>query len=271
MGRAQGERGAQFYPSAELFVDQALRQDGSMFTPGVAIWSEQNLLDLYERLELNADDTKGVSFTDKLEQQLHGAPPSIYQLSAEVMYVHLLIAAGNINGPAKRLLINKILDSSPQPVHMPSKLDQALDCGLARVGVAYLSFRRFQIKFLLEVMIAWKRLSISQHNAYLHDPWAFKDFLFQQPISHAYAQREALLHIVFPDTFEPIVSREHKNQFAKKFRVYADTQEEDVDRQLIAIQRGYEAKTGQQFWYYTASEPEETVVTSEQTGSLPQS
>jgi 5-methylcytosine-specific restriction protein B len=271
MGRAQGEHGAHFYPSAELFVDQALRQDGSMFTPGVAIWTEQNLLDLHERLVINADNTKGVSFINKLERQLHGAPPSVYQLAAEIMYVHLLIAAGSINGPAKRWLINTILNWSPQPVRMSSQLDQALDFGLARVGVAYLSFRKFQIKFLLEVMIAWKQLSISQRNAYLHDPWAFKDFLFKQPISHAYAQREALLHIVFPDTFEPIVSRDHKNEFAKKFKQYAATQEKDVDRQLLAIQQGYQAKTGQQFWYYTAFEPEETVVTSVQTGPLPQS
>jgi 5-methylcytosine-specific restriction protein B len=271
MPRAQGERGAQFYPSADLFVDQALRQDGSMFTPGVAIWTEQNLLDLYDRLVLNADDTKKLSFTDKLERQLYGAPPSMYQLSAEIMYVHLLIAAGNINGPAKRSLINTILDWSPQPVHMSSQLDQALDCGLARVGVAFLSFRQFQIKFLLEVMIAWKRLSISQRNAYLHDAWAFKDFLFQQPISHAYAQREALLHIVFPDTFEAIVSHEHKIKFAKKFNHYAASQHDDVDRQLLAIQQGYQAKTGQQLWFYTHYEPEERVVTPEQTDSLPQS
>jgi 5-methylcytosine-specific restriction protein B len=271
MARAQGERGAYFYPSAELFVDQALRQDGSMFTPGVAVWTEQNLQDLYERLVLNADDTKDLSFTEKLEQQLHGAPPSIYQLSAELMYVHLLIAAGNINGPAKRSLINTILYWSPQPVRMPSKLDQALDYGLARVGVAYLTFRQFQIQFLIEVMIAWKRLSISQRNAYLHDPWAFKDFLFQQPISHAYAQREALLHMVFPDTFEAIVSRDHKNQFAKKFKQYAATQEEDVDRQLLAIQRGYQAQTGKEMWFYAPFHPEETTVAVEQTGPLPQS
>jgi 5-methylcytosine-specific restriction protein B len=271
MARAQGEHGAHFYPSAELFVDQAMRQDGSLFTPGVAIWTKLNLLDLYDRLFVNHDTSKGVNFLDQLETQLSGAPARVYQLAAELMYSHLLIAIYNISGPKKREIIERIIKNSPEPITLPQQLDLALDFGIARVGQSYISDRFYQIKFLLEVLIAWKNLNASQRNVYLHDPWDFKDFLFQQPISHAYAQREALLHLVFPDIFEPIVSRDHKNIYAKKFKKYAIAQFEDVDRQLLAIQQGYQKATGEQLRYYAPFKPEEMVVAELKTGPLPQS
>jgi hypothetical protein len=37
------------YAAAKRFVDEALRQDGSMFTSGKQIWSSVALSDFYER------------------------------------------------------------------------------------------------------------------------------------------------------------------------------------------------------------------------------
>src|SRR5687767_3830092 len=125
MARVSGSVGEQFYAAAQRFVDAALRADDSLFTPGAAVWSIAHIDDLYRRFVENPDEG-GDSFETKFRRQLAGAPPQIYQLAGELIYVHLLIAAGNIGYQAKRALISDVLSWSSEPVAIPADLDQAL-------------------------------------------------------------------------------------------------------------------------------------------------
>ncbi|PDW04563.1 AAA family ATPase [Candidatus Viridilinea mediisalina] len=232
-----------FYDSAHAFVDLCLREDGSLFTPGAAIWTQANLDDLHQRFNSNPDESRG-SFEHKFQRQLVDADPAIYQLAGELIYVHLLIAIGNINGGAKRLLIRRVISWSPDPVSIPPDRDAALDAGLARVGTAYLTYRPFQLWFLIDFARAWKGILDSERDRLLGDPWAFKDFVFGLPISRAYAQREALLHIVHPDSFEAIVSRERKRNYVAHFRDLVAAPTGDVDRDLIQIRAVLDQRYG---------------------------
>jgi len=232
-----------FYDAAQAFVELALRSDDSLFTPGVNIWTRANLDELYRRFNVGRDEGEG-SFEQKFQKQLAGADPAIYQLAAELIYVHLLIARGNINGGAKRLLIRRVLGWSPQAVAIPPECDAALDAGLARVGTAFLTYRPFQLWFLIDFARAWKGLPATEHDPLLADPWAFKAMLFALPISRAYAQREALLHIVHPDSFEAIVSREHKRTYVEHFREFVTAPSGDVDRNLKQIRIALDQRYG---------------------------
>ena len=227
-----------FYIAAQQFVDQALRNDDSLFTPGTPIWIAANIDELYRRFN-EQPDTSGGSFLDKFRKQLDGAAPAIYQLAGEVIFAHLIIATGSIGGQAKRRLITTVLAWSPAPVSIPAELDVALDHGLARVGTAYLTFRPFQLWFLIDFARTWKQLPATEREQNLRDPWAFKTMLFSLPIDRAYAQREALLHMVHPDTFEPIVSREHKQRFVREQADYITDTTSDVDRKLLNIRETY--------------------------------
>ncbi|MBX0330172.1 AAA family ATPase [Oscillochloris sp. ZM17-4] len=232
-----------FYDAAKSFVERCLRQDRSLFTPGVAIWTKDNLDELHRRFNSSPDES-GDSFEHKFQRQLAGATPEIYQLAGELIYVHLLIATGNIGGGAKRTLIHRVLGWSPRGVAIPKELDAALDTGLARVGTAFLTYRPFQLWFLIDFARAWKGLPTAEQERLLADPWAFKAMVFALPISRAYAQREALLHIVYPDTFEAIVSREHKREYANLFRDLIATPSGDVDRDLKQIRTVLDARYG---------------------------
>jgi MoxR-like ATPase len=252
------------YAAAERFVEAALRGEGSLFTQGQPIWTQANVDDLYHRF-VERPDTSDRSFLDKFRDQLAGttpglpplaqASPAVYQLAGELIYVHLLIAVGNIGGHAKRELIRTVLGWSPAPVAIPPELDVALDVGLARVGTAYLTYRPFQLAFLLRFVRQWKRLPSSERNALLGDPWRFKEFLFRVDISHAYAQREAILHIAHPDTFEAIVSREHKQRFARRFADFVSEPTDDVDRSLLQIRTAVDRRFGPGRSLYTIGEP----------------
>lgn len=232
-----------FYDAARAFVELCLREDRSLFTPDTAIWTRANLDELQRRFNDATDDGVG-SFEQKFQKQLAGAAPEIYQLAAELIYVHLLIATGNIGGGAKRTLIHRVLGWSPRGVAIPKELDAALDTGLARVGTAFLTYRPFQLWFLIDFARAWKGLPADERERLLADPWAFKAMVFALPIDRAYAQREALLHIVHPDTFEAIVSREHKRDYAAHYRDLVTTPTGDVDRDLAQIRAALDQRYG---------------------------
>ncbi|GAB4215392.1 MAG: hypothetical protein OHK0022_55260 [Roseiflexaceae bacterium] len=241
------------YAAAARFVEAALRSDDSLFTPGRAIWNSATVEDLYRRF-VETPDLSDRSFLEKFHGQLEGAPAAVYQLAGELIYVHLLIATGTIGGQAKRGLIGTVLGWSPKPVPVPPDLDAALDQGLARVGTAYLTYRPYQLAFLLRFVRDWKRLPAERRSELLADPWAFKTMLFGVEISHAYAQREATLHLVHPDTFEAMVSRDHKQDFARRFAEYVTQPSDDVDRRLWQIRAAVDRRYGPGHSLYTIAE-----------------
>ena len=60
----------------------------------------------------------------------------------------------------------------------------------------------------------------------------------------------ALLHLVHPDTFEPIVSRSHKDQIVNTFADRVDKTSEDPDRNLLAIREQLSETYGDNFHFH---------------------
>ena len=77
--------------------------------------------------------------------------------------------------------------------------------------------------------------------------------LMDEPNSYR-TQREALLHLVFPDTFEAIVSSNHKHWIAGAFAKFVEEPAEDVDRRLAQIRPEIEARYGSDDDVYYQSE-----------------
>lgn len=236
------------YAAARLFVERALRSDDSLFTPGTAIWSLTNIDDLHKRF-VEQPDTSSDSFEIKLRRQLTSAPAETIQLAAELLVVHFLIAS-NIGGETKRRLINEVLSWSPVRVQIPSDISAGLDHGLVDTGVAFNTYRPNQLWFLVDFGKAWKSAEAEERNEMLSDPWAFKRFVWAIPLTAAYTQREALLHLVFPEAFEPITSREWKALIAQRLRDRVSNPDTDVDRLLAQIRQALvpEFGTGFHFW-----------------------
>ena len=201
------------YTAAATWVDRALRSDDSLFTPGVPIWSRGWLRELRERFLNKPDDSKD-SFEQKLSRQLAGSPPEVYQLMGEALYVYFLIV-GTQNSSSEERVINNVLEFSPTPVAIPTDLVGGLTPGICNPGQFFHQGRAYQVGFLIELVEQWKEQSAGERERLLGDPWAFKEFasqlnlrsvLFRGRPYSSDLQREALLHLVFPDTFEPIVS-----------------------------------------------------------------
>jgi|FLYL01.1.fsa_nt_gi MoxR-like ATPase len=239
------------YQAAERWVDAALKSSDSLFTPEAGIWSVELLDELIERF-IDRPDESSDPFELKLRRQLSDASADAIQLMAEVTYVHLLVASPKSVSPdRKRNLIETILSWHPNPPSIPSDLDRALDCGLATVGTAFHTYRPFQLQMIIRFVRAWKELDDASRQKLLEDPWAFREFLFSVELPQgAHAQREALLHLVHPDTFEPITSRRTKERIVKAFSHLVRDTTANIDRQLLEIRRALEETygTGFDFW-----------------------
>ena len=245
------------YRAAQAWVDAALRSDSSLFTPGEPIWSIPRLRELRERFLDQPDESK-MKFLEKLRGQLDDGTPEVPQLMAEALYLHLLIVSTR-NGDNKRRTIDTVLSWSSSPVTVQEDLVAALTPGIANPGQYFHVKRPNQVGFLIEFVEQWKELGADEQTRLLTDPWAFKDFvmglefnsvlLTGEPNSYR-TQREALLHLVFPDAFEAIVSSNHKHWIAGAFAKLVEEPAEDVDRRLAQIRPEIEARYGSSDHFY---------------------
>ena len=247
------------YAAAESWVERALRSADSLFTPGRRIWTSEWLDELHRRF-LDRPDESGDSFLDKLERQLTGSPPEAYQLMAEVLYVHfLVVSTKDITNEQHQL--NRILGWSPEPVAVPSELAAGLAPGLANPGQGFHSYRPFQVGLIIEFASQWKQLGPGERKGLLDDPWSFKDFVMDLHLRSAMfrdyqdtprTQRQALLHLAHPDTFETIVNVDHKNKIAATFEELVEDPTPDVDRKLQQIRSTLERTYGTEtFGFYS--------------------
>src|SRR5690606_3573417 len=110
--------------------------------------------------------------------------------------------------------VRQILNWSPQSIDIPSDLADVLDEGIANAGAAFHVLKPNQLTFLITFLRHWKSLAEEERAVLLTDPWQFKEEVWKLPINGAQTQREALLHLVYPDVFEGITSQDWKAQIA---------------------------------------------------------
>ena len=239
----------EMYKAARAWKDAALLDNDSLFTPGQEIWSTRWLDELHERFVLGADDGGG-SFRTKLERQLQDADPAVVQLMAEMLFVHFLAVGRSgrkgMRRQTKREYVGWVLSWSSVPVDVSPDFETGVN------GFGYLTTRNivYAIRFLIRFARRWKARSDEDRRYLLDDPWAFKEMLWEVPIDSAYMQREVLLHLVHPDTFEPISMREDKEKMAKSYADLVSKPTDDIDCQLAQIRAALTPKYGQGFYFW---------------------
>ena len=126
---------------------------------------------------------------------------------------------------------------------------------------AYWPYRHLHAGFLIEFVDQWKEQAPSELQRLLNDPWAFKNFattisfrskLLESGGVSSDRQLEAVLHLVFPDTFEGIALVKDKRLVAEAevFAALVADQPEDVDQRVQQIRLGLEAGLGRDFDFY---------------------
>ncbi len=246
MARYTSEKARRIYEVSDRFVEECLGDDGSLFVPGEPIWRGEHVDELYELYVVNVMAGSNRSFDEILETQLESARDEVIQLMAEVLCVHFLIAKPyTISGATKRGHINAVLGWMDEPVGLPEEVSRALDDGLAYTGRAFNTYRYYMLSFLVRFFRRWKELDDSMRARTLRDPWGFRELVFEIDESRCRTQRHALLHLVHPETFEPITSINQKRRIVDGLSEYVEDDSANIDRRLLQVRRGLEAQRGE--------------------------
>src|SRR5439155_15396050 len=107
--------------------------------------------------------------------------------------------------------------------------------------------------FLVEFTARWLAQAERDRHEVLEDPWAFKSFVLAVPGRAAQTQREALLFIVHPESFEDITSGRAKQEIVAGFEDLVGETSEDVDRALLKIRSALGGEYGPGFRFYDAA------------------
>ena len=117
---------------------------------------------------------------------------------------------------------------------------------------------------IIEFVEHWRELDDTAQTNLLVHPWDFKRFVigldYQSTVirrlkSGPTAQQYPLFHLVFPDTFEPIVSVAHRANItsASTLANYIIEPTDDEDRKLAQIRQHLEARLSKDFSFYDPS------------------
>ncbi len=263
MGSRKTHDGAEkVYAAAQKWVDCALRADDSLFTPGKAIWSSHWLGELREWLGKPVEEWRG--YHEMFQRQLAGSPPEVCQLMGEALYFHFLIMhRTDMRGDTKYNRLKRVLGWSERQIEIPADLVDGLTPGIAASKAASAKLKwalPVHVGFLVKFVEQWKGLDSGERQRLLEDPWAFKAFATQgneylERLNASmidFEQREALLHFVFPDYFDSIVTFRHKELIAgaEAFARFVTQPTPDVDRKIYQIRRGLEAELEHDFDFY---------------------
>lgn len=226
--------GERAYEAAQVMAQTCLAADDSLFTPGVEIWTGANAKALAERVN-RVDESKD-NFQNKLRNQLVGLDSEVLQLAAELLFIQQLGEADT--GSARKLEnISVPLELLERRLEIPELVHYALESGrgVASFGPSKSrrdAFVRFHVDFLVE----WKSRARDEQIWRSHDPEGFREIVDQVRSPGSVLSANALLHLVFPDSFDSVISERHRQSIAATFGAVPEVSaEEDVNRKLMRV------------------------------------
>lgn len=242
------------YAAMAVVRERSFLGGQSYFVPGREIWSAACFDELHERFVEGPNDATAPTFMDKLEVQLEEASDDATLLMAELLFVYLAIVSRLSMGQAKKLeILETVLRWMDEPAAVPDEARPALVDGVLKPGTFYMTRREVCLKFLVEVGQVWCSLSPDEQAATMADPWVFKAFVYGIDVGSALTQREALIHLLFPDFFDAAIQVEHKKLIAKRWAQHVKPGTEDLDQQIAQIRAALTGQFGLDFdWYAPA-------------------
>jgi hypothetical protein len=235
MPKSSHGEASEVYEVADRLVDGPLREGTSLFSPNEELWRGAPVDELHEAIvEGEREDEE--AFETFLERRLADRSDEVLQLAAEVLYLHFLAPrAETIDGETRREHLDRVLGGMEQPVDIPDDFDGVLDAGVMAADLEFVTRRDSMVRYLVDFVWAWADESDGERETLLDDPWAFREFAVAADTEEAQAQRNALLHLVFPETFEPLGAQGVKETVAETFDVEVADSEMPLDRKLAEI------------------------------------
>lgn len=227
--------------AADRWKQRCLLDGGSLFTDE-RLWTPENCEQLRVHYVETIEKAAGESgdFYEKLKRQLGPASPAAKRLWAEMTWAFFLITTNKLATKRDRISMVWKWSGLPFPEDHPMLRDDVLT-GCANPGNGYHRYRWLEMRFFVSVMVDWFSASRRKRGDRLTDPWTFADWLAGCEFVQGRQFRHALLFLLFPDSFEPIVVGNRKQEIVRGFdrkwgetpSVYSD--DVAIDRRLLEI------------------------------------
>lgn len=240
MGRSK--RAEPVLKAAKIWRDRCLVGRGSVLSEH-RLWTTQNFEYLRQHFVENPDEGEG-TFFEKLKKQLAPIPGPPKQLAAEMLWVmYLVVSSEAMSADTKRLQTRDVWEWSGEQLDVDQwSMKEPLENGVANPGVGYHTHRWREFCFFTLAMIDWLSLNPTVQTDHLADPWRFGEWLDNRPTVKGRLFRHALLFLLFPDSYERILSSAHKKDIVRKFNEkWKDGVEIDyfsqlaIDRAVLAV------------------------------------
>lgn len=242
-GRLQYNAAEPIYTVAARLLNKCLQGDGSLIRDDSTLWTLSNL-ETINRVFVEALDEDAENFIEAFEAQIRPSGPEICRLAAEILAIYFLFPS-NIGQLRKLSQINQILGWANDALPLGHPLSDALARGIGNSGVGFAVSKPFQIAFLIEFAVAWKRRPEAERGDAAANPWAFMEIVDEVNNAETRQIRHILLHILFPDFFERIASSSHKRRVVASFSSVLDGDiPVDTERCLLAIRERLEELLG---------------------------
>lgn len=239
----------QVYETVNLFAENCLRSDGSLLWEGeTGIWTLEHVSILVRNF-VESPDFSDRPFWAKLEDQLRDLPTECFKVMADSFVVYALPSAF-MRLESKWDLVRRVCEMGGLQVPaLRSPLREALSQGFTRTSLRY---HRKYMQLWLILLMARELKSLPQSAAVLEDPWAMAELLDNclaqvDPVDRAYDMRHAILHMLFPEHFERIISTQDKERIITAYAQYLPTDVADrpVDWKIARIREALEDEWGQ--------------------------
>ncbi|HEY4428982.1 MAG TPA: AAA family ATPase [Solirubrobacteraceae bacterium] len=236
----------EIYNAAAEFRDRCLRVDASLFSDR-HIWTVEGLEAVDARVAMSIGDG---SWLDKLEAQLEVLGADEILLGAELVFM-LLLPQSDTRAIKKREQLSRVLALVPDAPDVPPRFDAAFDGG----GVANFStakaFNPALLRFIIHLAVHLKELPAAERDTALSDASAFSDVVAEVRTSTDQMMANAIKHMLFPESFESIISPSQREQLIRTFeKLPGVADQSDSDRKIARIVELATAASGGEFTLY---------------------
>lgn len=249
-------RATDILKAAESWKQKCLIEEGSVFS-SVSLWTSSNFKQLEDE-DVNLTALGSGSEEENSLGQGDSTSPDVLCLWSEVTWLYYLI----VNSVSQKRKLDRIRSIwNRSGTEFPNNhwaAGDVLDRGILNPGPGYSANQQHELRYMVVLFSSWISLARTKREELLEDAWAFANWVDSQTDSNRRQFRHALLYLLFPDEFEPIVSLAHKKSIVESFQDKRDDlqniEELDfigIDKVLTTITRRLQAEhPGQEIHYY---------------------
>ena len=216
--------------AAEVWKERCLLGQGSLFTDR-KLWTRERFEEL-KKLFVDHPLTDKRPFIEKLEEQLGPGTPDAKRLWAEMTWVANLI--DSVKKTETKLADFRLVwrwskDELPDSDLLESRL---LASGVKVPGTAWNTLAWKEYRFFVIAMLDWAGKVEDERRGLLEEPWEFAAWLAGTRYAKGRMLPHALLYLLFPDHFDPILSNDGRRKIVGWMR---DPEDPDPGGDLVHL------------------------------------